>query len=374
MPVKRKNPKTGKEEFFGRVVMPNGQRKEKKLPTRTKAVEWEVLIKQKLKELSQNRIALISLHSLMTKHLVALEAKGVSEGTMKDKKLVFKKLLAWPKVSPVMAAGVLEHDVVREFLDHVADAKSGHRANTYRKHLMRLWSWGKRCRLVQGECPWDVEKYKEERSERYVPPEKDFWKVYEIAEQVPGSYTKTDGRFECQPHRKRMMLAYLHTAARRSEVFQLRWTDVDFERGRIRLWTRKRTGGREGDWIPMTEQLADALHKQRMETGFGEHVFINPARLKPYTSASKMMGRMCDLAGVKRFGFHAIRHLSASLLAKAGVDLPTIQLILRHRSITTTSRYVHSLTDASEAVNRAFGGKVLEMGKAASAVPTAPKR
>jgi integrase len=114
----------------------------------------------------------------------------------------------------------------------------------------------------------------------------------------------------------------------------------------------------------MTEALAQALSAQRLETGFGPYVFVNPVTGEPYSYANQMMSRMCERAGVKPFGFHAIRHLSASLLAQSGVDLPTIQLILRHRSVTTTARYVHSLIDAQEALNGAFGGKVLEMKKA----------
>ncbi|MGE4505045.1 MAG: tyrosine-type recombinase/integrase [Desulfovibrionaceae bacterium] len=374
MPIKRRNPKTGKDEVFGRVSLPDGRRKEKKCATRREAVAWEVLIRQKLKECSLDRTPIVSLHTLMTKHLDALVAKGISEGTVADKRLVFQALLAFPGVSPVMGARDLHHDLVRRFLDGVAADKSGHRANTYRKHLLRLWSWAKRSRMVQGECPWDVERYKEERQDKYVPPEADFWAVVREAEKVPTSYSKKYGHFERQPHRRRMMLAFLHLAARKGEVFGLRWTDVDFEGRRVRLWTRKRDGGLEFDWVPMTEELAETLLEQRLETGFADRVFVNPTTGKGYTSASKMMGKMCKAAKVKPFGFHAIRHLSASILAKAGVDLPTIQLILRHRSITTTSRYVHSLTDASRAVNRAFGGKVVEMKTATSDGLVAVKR
>lgn len=372
MPVKRRNPKTGKDEFFGRVSLPNGRRKEKKCSTRREATQWEVLIRQKLAESSRSRTPSVSLHTLMTKHLEALVAKGITEGTVADKQLVFKALLACPGTDPVMPAAELPHDLVRRFLDTVAAEKSGHRANTYRKHLMRLWNWGKRARLIVGECPWDVERYKEARRDKYVPPEADFWKVYKAAEVVPVNGTK--GCFDRQPHRKRMMLAFLHLGARKSEVFKLRWRDVDSQNRRVRLWTKKRDGGEEFDWIPMTEQLAQALAEQRLETGFEDHVFVNPATGKRYTSASKMMEKICKQAGVTHFGFHAIRHLSASVLAQAGVDLPTIQLILRHRSITTTSRYVHSLTDAQKAANQAFGGNVVEMEKAASEGLTAEKR
>lgn len=364
MPIKRKNRKTGRMEWFGRVMLPDGRRKEKRKATKREALEWETLIRQKLKECSLTKTRVVSLHTLITKHMLALKAKGVAQGTYDDKTLVFAELLSWPGITPIMEVNTLRHDVVRQFLDHIATTRSGQRANTFRKHIVRLWNWGKRSRIVQGDCPWDVEPYKADKADKYVPPEEDFWKVYAVADQVPKPFHKTNKETISEPHRKRMLLAYLHTAARRSEIFNLRWEDVDFANGRIRLFTKKRTSGREGDWIPLTQQLAQALRDQRMETGWREFVFINPKTNGPYTYANDMITKMCKRAGVKPFGFHSVRHLSASLLDQAGVPLATIQLILRHTSVTTTARYVHSLKDASEAVESAFGGTVLEMKKA----------
>jgi integrase len=44
----------------------------------------------------------------------------------------------------------------------------------------------------------------------------------------------------------------------------------------------------------------------------------------PFTSRCHFMRRVCQRAGVKVFGFHALRHLSAVLLYKAGEPVAKI--------------------------------------------------
>jgi len=64
---------------------------------------------------------------------------------------------------------------------------------------------------------------------------------------------------------------------------------------------------------------------------------------------------------VKRFGFHAIRHLTASQLYKNGYSVGVIQTILRHKSPSTTERYLKSL--GLENVRGALEGLSLSRGK-----------
>jgi integrase len=40
-----------------------------------------------------------------------------------------------------------------------------------------------------------------------------------------------------------LLLTFLHTAGRRSEVYRLTWSDVDFFQRQLRLTTRKRQDG-----------------------------------------------------------------------------------------------------------------------------------
>lgn len=55
------------------------------------------------------------------------------------------------------------------------------------------------------------------------------------------------------------------------------------------------------------------------------------------------MGNLCERAKVKHFGFHSIRHLTASTLYKLGYAVADIQSVLKHESATTTAKYIKSL-------------------------------
>jgi integrase len=132
-------------------------------------------------------------------------------------------------------------------------------------------------------------------------------------------------------------------AARRSELYCLRWDDVDFAGQKVRIGTRKRLGGSlEYDWLPMTDELFNAMivHRQSAKT---EWVFPNLENGKPFKVRQHHMKKICKQAGVKPFGLHAIRHLTASILAQEDVPMVTIQRILRHKQLTTTERYIRGL-------------------------------
>ena len=113
-----------------------------------------------------------------------------------------------------------------------------------------------------GDNPFlKASRFPEVREPRYVPPEDDFWKVLDAAEGQD----------------KVLLLAYLHTGARRSELFRLKWLDVDFSTGRIRLTTKKTAdGSMKAAWLPMTSDLQDSLRWWWENRPYkqAEHVFV----------------------------------------------------------------------------------------------------
>lgn len=148
-----------------------------------------------------------------------------------------------------------------------------------------------------------------------------------------------------------MLLCYLHLAARRNEIFNLRKEDIDLLHRRVRLATRKRKDGSlHYDWLPMTDQLFKAFVVFLPDV-FGEWVFTDPQSGLPFTARQHWLPRICKRAGVKQFGLHAIQHLSASILIKNKVSLIDVQTILRNKNKTTTQRYVHRLEGVRNAVS-----------------------
>jgi hypothetical protein len=152
----------------------------------------------------------------------------------------------------------------------------------------------------------------------------------------------------------------------------LKWDDVDFDAGRVRLWTRKRHGGGlEFDWLPMTKMLSESLIRWQENRPIkdAENVFLCLEKKnfcienygKPFKHRQHFMGNLCERAEVKPFGFHAIRHLTASTLYKLGYTVADIQIVLRHESATTTAKYIKSL--GSEGVRPALEALSQQKGK-----------
>lgn len=170
-----------------------------------------------------------------------------------------------------------------------------------------------------------------------------------------------------------MLLTFLHLGIRKGELFRMKVEDINFENGTVNIWTSKReNGNKECNVLPLTNELKAAI-KYWLDTRRpkSEYVFVNTSDTEfalkywgePFKYRQHFMEKLCKRAKVKPFGFHAIRHLTATILFRAGQPLSVIQAILRHKSPNTTARYLHGLGlgQTREALSKVMDGRSFQL-------------
>jgi len=173
-----------------------------------------------------------------------------------------------------------------------------------------------------------------------------------------------------------LVLTCAATALRSSEILALRWADVLWSEGRIRIskrWAKGEDGETKTDasdgYVPLHPVLAGHLRAWQEQTPHAkESDFVFPSLIEdgkvPLNSCSfvkKHLRSAAKAAGVQiaegqRFGLHNLRHsLSNWLVNKAKVEPKTVQGILRHSKIQTTlDLYTQEDSDETRAAQGAF--------------------
>jgi integrase len=359
--------KRGKRRYLGTVWVYNMRGPSKLFPDDSEksyraAIIWENTTKEEFRrhleaEAAKAEIAMayLSIERWIDDYLDFIMANNFAEKTYQEKKAAFARLAGFAGIGPDFPVDEVDRYLCADFFNGQMATRTGNAVNKDRKNLGAAWRWGRDNMRgwPMGENPFlAISRKPEVRQPRYVPPESDFWTVYDY---VSGKADESGSDADIQD--RVMLFAYLHLAARRSELFKAKWSDVDFSRGLIRLWTRKREAGSlEYDLLPMSAELTNELklwagRRLSHNTVDKQHLFVCLSPLpciedyygKPFTKRSHVMERWCKKANVTPFGWHAIRHLTASTLYRRGYSQSHIQAVLRHKSATTTARYLRSM-------------------------------
>jgi len=154
-----------------------------------------------------------------------------------------------------------------------------------------------------------------------------------------------------------LVLTALNTGLSRSELFRLRWKDVQLgTHASIEVsHTRKyRNRPRKIPLNPLAESTLERWRSSRRSRGF--FVFPGPSggRLKSIDTAWK---RLMTETGIRNFRFSDCRHDFAARLVRSGVSLGRVRDLLGHSTISLTERY-SSFARGSDraAVNRLLPG------------------
>lgn len=285
---------------------------------------------------------IITFSQIAIKYLDYSERRHTSQ-TYKTKEMVVRKMIDHLD-DFVVAEEIGDHllNVVNpnDIESYLKTRPSNHNYNVHYIEVHALFNHCIKKNLCPGPNPCTgIEKMPETQPEKYIPSEEDILKVFMVAG-------------EDRP----LLLVLFHTLARIAEILKLKWSDVNFSKKTIRLWTRKRKGGNlEYNDLPMNTDLHNILYDLWEAREQESWVFFNKRAGTRYLRRPKLMPGLCKAAEVTPFGFHSIRHFAASHLAdQEKVSKKAISGLLRHKNLSTTEIYLHSIDESQRAAAEAL--------------------
>ncbi len=137
-----------------------------------------------------------------------------------------------------------------------------------------------------------------------------------------------------------LVLLAITTGARKGELINLLWKDIDFDRQTAYV---KMTKNRQPKVMPLTDDVVAELSKF---TGKESELIFN-SEIKPDKPYEfyKLWKKALKLAEIEDFRFHDLRHTTASYLAQNGCSLLEIADVLGHKQLEMTKRYAHLCLD-----------------------------
>lgn len=314
----------GRTGWRGQVRLRNGKYLRKQFADRRDAILWEEDMKDQIRVSPyESRLGL--------KQLVA-EYQTYCDGRMSEL-VCYQKNAIMQRFLTYFGDANLEDittQKLQRYLTQQLEERSPGAVNVDLKNLKAMWKWGREQLNILPNPIAKIQKFRYQKRIKYTPPLQDVWAVLMGA----------------TPDHKALLITYMASGARRSELFQLTWEDINFERSKIRLTTRKTADGSEKQvWQPINQAALGYL-KSLYQRRNPEIPWVWHFNGKPYKKLGNLLPKLCEKAGVKEFGYHGLRRLYASMLMDKGkVSLKTLQRLMRHEHMSTTELYVQDFYD-----------------------------
>jgi site-specific recombinase XerD len=139
-----------------------------------------------------------------------------------------------------------------------------------------------------------------------------------------------------------MLMLLARLGMRAGEVRSLTLEDIDWRAGELVVKGK----GRRLERLPLPEDVGQALsaylRRGRPATAQGRTVFVRvraPHRPLSSSGVTQAVAAAAARAGLERVSAHRLRHTVATEMVRAGVALPDVGQVLRHRRLATTAIY-----------------------------------
>ena len=248
------------------------------------------------------------------------------------------------------ALGAMPLDAVKA--EHVAELHHSLRdkprtANMAVETLAKMFSlaevWG--LRPAETSPCRSVRKYRERKRERFLTGD-ELQRLGQILDEA-------EARGSTWSPAVNAIRLLILTGCRRNEILTLRWDDVDWTAGELRLRDGK-TGGR---MVSLTPTAASVLKGIRRVPG-NPWVIVGKRPGKHLRNVNDQWQRVRSRADLNDVRLHDLRHTWASRALALGESLPMIGRLLGHTQIKTTARYAHLARDTDMASAAKVGDSI----------------
>jgi len=151
-------------------------------------------------------------------------------------------------------------------------------------------------------------------------------------------------------YRNKAMLELMYSSGLRvSELLNLIVTDIDFENNLVKIFGK----GSKERIVPIGDYATNALykyineHRNSLLKTKTDILFLNNHGKKMSRSGFfKIIQKIAESKGIKKeISPHTLRHSFATHMLECGADLRSIQELLGHENMSTTSIYTHVRSD-----------------------------
>jgi integrase len=188
------------------------------------------------------------------------------------------------------------------------------------------WGW-------EGDNPCTrLKEYKSQSRDRYLECD-ELPKFFEALGEEPNMIARD------------YILASLLTGARRTNVLEMRWDQINLER---REWLIPKTKNGESQRLPLISAMLTLLENRKVEANGSEWVFPGHGSTGHLTNPDKTWKRVLSRAGIddaRGTWLHDLRRSMGSWQANTGASLSVIGKSLNHKNINTTAIYARLAMD-----------------------------
>lgn len=219
-------------------------------------------------------------------------------------------------------------DITRGDLQRLMiDVGNGHIRGDATPHTRGIFTFAQERGFVEANPVRCVKRYKDGRRERFLSAS-ELGKLGNVL-----SAQEKDGS---DPRHVAIIRLLLLTGARKNEIARLRWSEVDLEKGLLRLKDSK-TGPKVIRLVAVATSLLAKLPKAHSAWVFPDRRHAD----RPTSNLEWAWVRIRTKAELPDVRIHDLRHSFASMGVAGGEGLVLIGKLLGHEHVVTTNRYAH---------------------------------